>query len=103
MKYRVVGTSDEFDVITEDGGVASVHHNGENFLTTYYQSGLTDHSDLTRDNLWEKLGEGKCQIKDWDFEADHSVMVADALEWLVFPQPDEEWELDDTLFQEFFG
>ena len=102
MKYRVNRTYKDgsFDVITEDGGVASIHHNGDNYVTTYYRRRL-DECDPTK-YLWDELSEGKTECKDWDEEYPlEIVMILDALNWLVFPNP-HCWDADDTLWTDFF-
>ena len=54
MKYKIIKTSiTDFDILTEDGGIASVYYNGENLCTNYYQSRLTD-IDLD-DDIKEEL------------------------------------------------
>jgi hypothetical protein len=105
MKYKVNRTYQDasFDVITEDGGVASVHHNGNNFVTTYYSLRL---GDCNTDNiLWDDLANDKTQFKDWVgeyFDPLEIEMILDALDWLVFPHPQEGWVQDNTIWTEFF-
>jgi len=104
MKYRVNRTyrDGSFDVITEDGGVASVHHNGETYVTTYHATRLSD-CDHTK-GVWYELSNGNAQIKSWDEEYDplEIEIIMEALDWLVFPRPQEGWEQDDTIWTEFF-
>lgn len=95
MKYRIIrNIDDEFDVITEDGGVASVHHNGFHLITTYYQTRLTD---ISGENVWDELSDGEIHLKDWEEGASEQEIIKDALDWLVAPSP-ETWEIDETLF-----
>lgn len=103
MKYRVNRTYKDgsFEVITEDGGVAAVHHNGSNYVTTYYGVRLTD-CDINN-YIWDELSKDKTYFKDWEGDDALEIdMILDALEWLVFPSPQEEWEQDDTIWTEFF-
>jgi hypothetical protein len=93
MKYRIASTSKvEFDIITEDGGIASVHHDGDNFITTYFQSRLTEVSNLG------DLSQGKAFIKQWEDDIERDVIIRHALSWLVFPAP-LDWEIDNSLFK----
>jgi hypothetical protein len=101
MKYRVCNSKvdESFDIITEDGGVVSVYHNGDNWVSTYYQYRLTD--CVPDDYMWDKLSEYKVYIKDWESESTKEEMIKDALDWLVYPSPNT-WEIDDDLYLEFF-
>lgn len=105
MRYRIVNHSDsEFDVYTEDGGVASVHHTGEDFVTTYFQRSidiedaqLLSHLRQHPEDLWTYLSEGEVYIKHWDGSPSHDEMIKDALSWLVVPAP-YKFIQDDKLF-----
>jgi hypothetical protein len=74
-------TNNKYEIIirTEDGGVADIYHNGEHFVTTYYQN-----RDNNLEINWEKLAEGKSYSKDWDAEITivNSTMINDAITWL---------------------
>jgi hypothetical protein len=95
MKYKITNDSNnEFDIITEDGGVASVHYNGSSFITTYYQTRLTE---IEGEDVWEELAEGKSYSKNWDEKTDKSEIINDSLNWLVVPSPIV-WEQDKNLF-----
>lgn len=83
------------DVITEDGGIASIQCCDQNYTTTYYQSRITDMPD--GQNVWEYLAEGKAYVKDWDYDPSPEEALEDALNWLVIPQPTE-WTEDNNLF-----
>jgi hypothetical protein len=110
MKYKVNRTYQDssFDVITEDGGVASIHHNGNNFVTTYYPLRLGDcDMNWTARNyfVWSDLSNHKTQFKDWvgeHWEPLEIEMILDALDWLVFPKPIDGWEQDQTIWTDFF-
>lgn len=98
MKFRIANQTDmdmDFDIITEDGGIASVHHNGENLVTTYYQTRLTE---IRGGDIWEQLAEGKAYVQDWDEDAEQDEIVRAALDWLVFPAP-AIWVHDEKLFK----
>jgi hypothetical protein len=103
MKYRINRdyTDGSFDVIVEDGGVASVYHNGNNFVTTYYAVRL---GDCDRSNyIWDELSTGKAQHKDWGEREPMEVeMIKDALEYLVFPPPQDGWQEDNTIWEDAF-
>lgn len=97
MKYRIANQTDidtDFDIITEDGGIVSVHHNGETLVSTYYQNRLTH---VTGYHLWDELAEGSSYVKEWDEDTEQDEIVKDALDWLVFPSP-AIWVHDEKLF-----
>lgn len=102
MKYRVIKSKvdESFDIVTEDGGVAYVYHNGEHYVTTYFSRRLTDLSNPNK-SWWDELTDiGRTNLKDWDKDhQDIEAIIKDALEWLVFPAP-LKWEIDETLFSE---
>jgi len=101
MKYRINRdyTDGSFDVIVEDGGIASIHHNGYNFVTTYYGVRLGDCDNSNY--IWDELSTGKAQHKDWDEQEPMEVeMIKDALEYLVFPPPQDGWEEDNTIWKD---
>ncbi len=99
MKYRINELDEmEFDVIVEDGGVVSVHHNGENLVSTYYQSRITQ--DMDPVDFWDELGSGKAYMKDWPDGTHRDAIIQDALDWLVLPAP-AEWILDDSIWKDF--
>lgn len=96
MKYRITNQKEmDFDIITEDGGIASVYHNGENLVTMYYQNRLTEIKD---GDVWGQLADGKAYIKDWEDDIERDVIIRHALDWLVFPAP-LSWEIDNSLFK----
>ena len=98
MKFRINTINEnEFDVITEDGGIASISFIDETFQTMYYQSRINKNSVDVHSSVWDDLSEGKAYVKEWENDATHEEMIKDALEWLVLPQPDK-WERDDTIF-----
>lgn len=87
----------EIDIRTEDGGIVSIHYNGDNYVTSYYQNRSKDESPN-----WEELGEGKMYVKDWDSNiSDLTVeMVEDALHWL-YAVGDYEFVKVETLEELF--
>ena len=79
----VNGEPDNKDITirTDDGGVTTIHHNEDHFVTTYYQS---RNSDYEVD--WESLAQGKVYHKDWDKSKNEGIddeMINDSLSWLV--------------------
>lgn len=98
MKYRIKQIDDkEFDVITEDGGIASIYHNEDGYNTMYYQSRITDAENMDEvDNI---LSNGKAYIKEWGENADKDSIIKDALSWLVIGQDD--WHRDDTILENY--
>ena len=69
----------EVDIFMSDFGVATMHHNGEHMLTTYYQ----DRVEENHPELWEKLNEGKSYMTDWiDKQEFDDEMMMDAILWL---------------------
>ena len=98
MKYRINTINEnEFDVITEDGGIASISFIDESFQTMYYQSRINQSSVDVHSSVWDDLSDGKAYLKEWDGNPTHESMIQDALQWLVVPQPDI-WERDDSIF-----
>ena len=82
VEYTVGQT--ECTIRTQDGGIATCHHNGEHMLTEYYQNRTHE----IKPN-WCELAEGKMYIKDWeDKQTIDSEIIMDALNWLVMPQPE---------------
>jgi len=98
MKFKAVIKGDNLVVVTEDGGVATIHHNGDNYVTTYYQSRLTDVNDPQE--LWQELGEGKTYSKDW-IQFDMPEMIYDILQWLCVEASTIKWKLDESIWPEF--
>jgi hypothetical protein len=84
----------DIDIRTEDGGVATIRHNGERYLTEYYQ---TRDKGTTID--WEKLAEGKMYCKEWDLNVTSisTPMIDDALAWLHATTETTEFEEVDQL------
>jgi len=99
MKYRINELDEmEFDVIVEDGGVVSVHHNGENLVSTYYQNRITQEMDP--EDFWDELGSGEAYMKDWPDGTHRDAIIQAALDWLVLPAP-AEWVLDKSIWKDF--
>jgi hypothetical protein len=105
-------------IVTEHGGVACAHHNGDHIVSEYYQESLCK-GDLEGDrDIWEILGEGKLYSNDWvDSEESDTYyplktkiddeVVKDLREWLV-PENDEgfteyrmKWDDDYTFLKTF--
>jgi hypothetical protein len=94
MKYRINRLDEkEFDIITEDGGIACVHQNEEGISTMYYQSRISECK--TMDEMDEVLWDSKAYLKDWGLDASDDEIIKDALGWLVMGNT--EWERDDTI------
>ena len=73
---------DDITIRTDDGGIATIHHNEEHFVTTYYQDRICTDCEID----WEELAEGKVHHKDWNKPHKKSIdkeMINDALNWLV--------------------
>lgn len=84
MLYAVKRTEycDEFTtIIVDDGGICEIHHNGTNYVTTYFQDRLDGGYN---EESWLKLADGKQFCKDWDEDKTviDSHMIEDALSWL---------------------
>lgn len=100
MKFRINTINEkEFDVITEDGGVASISFIDGEYQTMYYQSRINKDSTDVDGSVWDGLADGKAYIKDWEVVPTRDELIKDALGWLVVPQPDK-WEVDDTIFSD---
>jgi hypothetical protein len=103
MRYRINRgyTDDSFDVIVEDGGIASIYHNGSNFVSVYFVARLSDCDRFVRDIYGELSFFNQQYYKDWTEESTENEMIEDALRWLVFPSPEEGWQQDDTIWSDF--
>lgn len=91
MRYVLFDNGDDDCVlITEDGGVACAHFDGDHIISEYYQESLCK-GDLERDeSIWDILGEGKLYSNDWDGEGDYAFktkidgeVVKDLRDWLA--------------------
>jgi hypothetical protein len=101
MKYRVHKSKvdESFDIITEDGGIASVYHNDFNLVTNYYEANL---KEIDRDNyIWDELSNQRIYCHDWDEGATNEEIIQDALDYLNSSV--DKWELDNTIFQDIFN
>ena len=79
MKYTRLITGTEGLVITEDGGVVTMHHNDDHIISTYHGNRIEEVSPL----MWEELYDGKQWLHDWkDKQEIDDEVVQDALEWL---------------------
>jgi hypothetical protein len=99
MRYAKQKTGNEMTIVTEDGGVVTVHHNGTHMITTYYQ----DRVEQFDENMWEELDSSKQYLHDWKGkqEVDDEI-VQDALEWLS-PMDNDFVEEDYYLFTTEFN
>lgn len=99
----------EASIILKDGGIATIHHNGNSLVTTYYQDRLKSRTV----EIWDKLGEGKAYVKEWLEEDIHYItnkVIDNALLWLEL-SPDKfdlkceffnsDKEDEQTLIQNF--
>jgi len=94
MKYRINQLDkDNFDVITEDGGIASIYRIENVFNTMYYQSRINEAKSM--DEIEEILWDSKAYIKYWSEDTLYDEIIKDALGWLVMGNT--EWERDDTI------
>ncbi len=104
-RYRIIDNQDylEFGILTDDGGVATFHHNGDCVVTTYYQNRVTniDNDSILYDlSYWEWLALGKAYVKDWDYTPTQQELIEDALDWLCPQHPKDEWVLDYKILKE---
>ena len=109
--------NDECTIVTEEGGVACAHNNGDHIVSEYYQDALSrgDLECLYEDEtIWDILGQGKLYSNDWagdkkDYPLKTKIddeVVKDLREWLC---PDEtdfteyrmKWD-DDYAFLKTF-
>lgn len=105
MKYRVIqhDAIDNITIVTEDGGVAAFYHGSQGYVTDYYHARLTHNQvqhGLSRGGyVWDELSQFEISYTEWGGDPAVSEIIADALQWLVFPAPDDEgWVYDGTLF-----
>lgn len=76
--YYYDDTNNEFDVVLEDGGIASVHLGDEGLYQTMYYHTRMNPKD---EDVFEDLSNGKANVKTW--ESDDTVeIVLDACNWL---------------------
>ena len=97
MKYRVIKNSDTLNltIVVEDGGIASAYDSGDEVITEYYGHRL---DEIDGEDVWNELSNGKMYIKGWeDHRPTEEELIADALDWLVFPAP-KKWELDNNIY-----
>jgi hypothetical protein len=81
LTVEVVQGVEDTDIFMSDGGVATLHHNGEHMVTTYYQDRIT--SERYAEDMWDELAEGKTYCKDWEGEDKTTTeMITDAILWL---------------------
>lgn len=84
VQYAVKRTRhcDKFtQILDSSGGLVEIHHNGINFVSTYFQDRIE--GAFTKSS-WLKLADSKQYCKDWD-ESKTKIdqeMIDDALEWL---------------------
>jgi hypothetical protein len=95
-------TPNDCIIMTQDGGIATIHKvedDTERYTTTFYQDRAQ--TPLFDDMMWEQLDEGKVCLKDWvDKMQIDNAMITDALHWLMFSVPDEQFEqVDFSLLQ----
>lgn len=82
MQYSIINDSDDTTIILEDGGVATIHSNGEHLITTYYQSRVEKFT--FDDEMWGILDEGKQYVRDWVGQTKVTdALILDALRWLA--------------------
>lgn len=78
--YAIRQTPDYFTVLMDDGGIAEMHHNGEHWVSTYFQDRCNAMFD---DEMWIGLADSKQYIKDWEEKKSvDTEMLMDALSWL---------------------
>ena len=71
---------DHTTILCIDGGIAEIHHNGDNYVTTYFQNRIDGEYS---EESWLKLADGKQYLKDWvGKDKIDEEMIYDALEWL---------------------
>lgn len=76
----VEADNDSATIRVDDGGIAVIRHNGEQFVSDYYQS--RDKNEIPD---WEKLSKGKMYCKEWSSSYSNicKAMIDHALNWLV--------------------
>lgn len=93
-------------ILCEDGGVATLHHNGEHIIAELYQNRITKDTDLS--TMFEELAEGKMYIQD--YPEDNQVYpnhIKECAEWLYASTEQElfcfevhyEQDIDDFDYQ----
>jgi len=85
MTAKVIHTDDGIDILMSDGGVATIHHNGDNFVTTCYQDRIDKVEDYYNEvDIWEQLAEGKAYCGDIDpsIEEITPEIIAELIAWL---------------------
>lgn len=67
-------------IYTEDGGLSTIYHNGDRFITEYYQTRIAN----TSDEEIQKAYDGKVYSKEWPHKTFvDDEMIEDALHWLA--------------------
>lgn len=93
MKFLLIETEDGYDILSKDGGVATLHHNGEHIVATLYHNRISRYDN----SIWEQLSEGKVSIKDYVGKDDYTYrMIEDCCEWL---RPDAKFYIPERVYK----
>ena len=82
--YLLLADAQTIDVMLKDGGMASIYHNGERFITNYYQTRFTE-EELRHYEKWDMAQQdSKMYVKEWDENIKFitQAMINDSAEWL---------------------
>lgn len=78
--YAIKKEPDYCTILIDDGGIVEMHHNGEHWVSTYFQDRCNAMFD---DDMWISLADSKQYMKDWVDKTDvDKGMIKDALNWL---------------------
>jgi len=67
-------------IYLEDGGISTIYHNRDLFITNYFKSRVKDFSQ----EQWEFVNEGKIYSKEWPHKTYiDDEMIQEALRWLA--------------------
>ena len=84
MEALIIAVENTTDVtiLLSDGGVATVHDNGEGMVTDLYQSRITCIPEEGQD-FFDEVSEGTMYCNDWAGESVATdTMIGEAIEWL---------------------
>ena len=67
-------------IFVEDGGIVTIHHNGDFLLSEMYQDRVEYYDE---NEMWETLAEGKMHIKSWRKKQEVDLEIIEhAIKWL---------------------
>ena len=86
---------DDIVIIVEDGGMATIEFIDTKITADLYQDRITG----MHEDIFEELGNGKMYYEDYEGEEFITKkMIDDTLNWLVFPAPAEDFDIEYKFY-----